>query len=74
MLTLTWSPEQLESTPPEQLEEYSGYEIINELTDVSEYLTKYKLWEDIEKALKLAPIKDRLATRDYLLTKLKLVF
>jgi hypothetical protein len=74
MLSLIWNPDQLESTPPEILEEYQGYEVINELYDMNEYLTKYKLWDDIEKALKLAPIKDRVSVRDFLLTKLRLVF
>jgi hypothetical protein len=71
MLNLIWVAEQLESEPPQILEEYQSYEIINELTDTNQYFTKYQVWAEVEKMLKQAPIKDRLNVVEYLKNKLK---
>jgi len=71
MLNLVWYPEQLESEPPQILEEYQGYEYITELIDSNQYITKYQIWAEIEKLLKQAPIKDRLNTVGYVKNKLK---
>ncbi len=70
MLLWTWIPEQLESTPPEILEEYTLVEEVNDLVDQTEYITKYQVWLELEKLLTLAPIKDRGNVRQYLITKL----
>jgi len=71
MFNLIWVAEQLESEPPQILEDYTGYEVINELTDITQYVTKYQVWAEIEKLLTLARIKDRLDTLLYVKNKLR---
>ena len=71
MLNLIWVAEQLETEPPQILEEYQSYELINDLTDTNQYFTKYQVWAEVEKMLKQAPIKDRLNVVEYLKNKLK---
>jgi hypothetical protein len=71
MLNLIWVAEQLESEPPQILEEFQGFEVIVELNDPSQYFSKYQIWAEIEKLLKQAPIKDRLNTVEYVKNKLK---
>jgi len=71
MLNLIWVAEQLESSPPQILEEFQGFEYIVELTDNAQYFTKYQIWAEVEKMLKQAPIKDRLNVVEYLKNKLK---
>lgn len=71
MLNLIWVAEQIETEPPQILEEYQSYELINDLTDTNQYFTKYQVWAEVEKMLKQAPIKDRLNVVEYLKNKLK---
>lgn len=67
-----WDAEQLESSPPEILEEYSYMEKIFDLVDSKEYTNKYQIWATIEDILVRAPIKDRRDTILYLAKKLRL--
>ncbi len=71
MFNLIWVAEQLESEPPQILEEYQDYEVIVDLMDNTQYFTKYQVWGEVEKMLKQAPIKNRLETIEFLKTKLK---
>ncbi len=70
MLNLIWAAEQLESEPPQILEEYQSYEFVTDLTDTNQYFTKYQVWAEVEKMIKQAPIKDRLNVVEYLKNKL----
>ena len=72
MIELYWKQEQLESTKPEILEEYSGFDVIILLEDTREYVTKYQAWAELEKLLKLAPIKDVKEVKRFLIQKLEL--
>lgn len=72
MLHLIWVAEQLESSPPEILEEFTYFDTVHDLVDAGEYATKYQVWAEIEKILLRAPIKDRRETIKYLAKKLRL--
>jgi len=70
MFSLTKDAELLESEEPQILEEYSGFEVIHELSNSTQFMTKYQVWGELEKLLRLAPINDRVDCADYLRHKL----
>lgn len=50
MIELYWNQPQLESEPPECLEEYSGYHKFSTLT-TGDFVTKYQIWQVLEQEL-----------------------
>lgn len=68
MIELIWNRPQLESSEPQILEEFDGYEVINYLSDTRQYLSIYQVYQEVEKLLAL--VKDRKHTIAYLKTKL----
>lgn len=72
MLNLIWRQPQLESQEPQILEEFDDWEFLFELSDTTQYITKYQVWGELEKLMALAPIKDRRNTLEYVAQKIKL--
>lgn len=71
MLLLVWDAEQLESTPPEILEEYSNYQVVHDLLDSSVQITKYQIWEEVAKLLVHPSLVKKREAIEYLKLKLE---
>jgi len=71
MLLLVWDADQLESVPPEILEEFTGYEVVHNLVDSKLYLTKYQIWEEVAKLLMHPSLAKKREAIEYLKLKLE---
>jgi|LakMenEpi03Aug12_release.lakeMendotaPanAssembly.Ray.scaffolds.fasta_scaffold4129954_1 hypothetical protein len=71
MLLLVWDAEQLESAPPEILEEFTDYEVVHNLVDSAVYLTKYQIWEEVAKLLMHPSLAKKREVIEYLKLKLE---
>lgn len=69
MIELTWKQPQLESSNPQILEDFDGYEIINVLDNSQEYSNKYQIWNELVRLLSLVKNKEEVVA--YLRIKLQ---